>query len=73
MTAATKVSACVDCATPMIGARPRCFACHNVHAASMGAQRVHVANRRTSGYWRELIDSLVFVILALVLLVRGCS
>jgi anti-sigma factor RsiW len=31
----TKVSACVDCGTTVIGERPRCPACHDRHAAVM--------------------------------------
>ena len=37
MTAATKVSACVDCGTTIIGERPRCPACHGIHAARVAA------------------------------------
>ncbi len=44
MTTATKVSTCVDCATPIIGERLRCTACHQEHvalltAASLGDER----------------------------------
>jgi len=31
MTPATKVSSCVECKTPIIGARPRCRACRVLH------------------------------------------
>lgn len=37
MMAAPKVSSCVDCATPIIGERLRCPACHDFHAARMAA------------------------------------
>lgn len=39
MTVATKVSSCVDCATPIIGERLRCPACHDFHAARMAASQ----------------------------------
>ena len=32
MKPASKISACVDCSTPIIGELLRCFACHNRHA-----------------------------------------
>lgn len=35
MTAVPKISSCVDCATPIIGARARCPACHDRHAAAL--------------------------------------
>ena len=38
MTAATKVSACVDCATTIIGARLRCPACHDLHASRFSVE-----------------------------------
>lgn len=37
MTAATEVSTCVDCATPIIGERRRCPACHDLHASRVVA------------------------------------
>ena len=37
MPAATKISSCVDCGTPIIGERLRCPACHDFHAARMVA------------------------------------
>ncbi len=38
MTDVPKISACVDCTTPIIGARPRCPACHDRHAATLRGQ-----------------------------------
>lgn len=95
MTAATKISSCVDCGTPIIGDRLRCPACHDFHAARMVAshqddatddavtaprsrQRVHVVNRSSSPpgslvRWVVAIEALGIVVLALVLLVKGCS
>ena len=100
MTAATKISSCVDCGTPIIGDRLRCPACHDFHAARMVAshqddatdddatddavtaprsrQRVHVVNRRSSPpgslvRWVVAVEALGIVVLALVLLVKGCS
>lgn len=32
---ALRTSACVDCATPIIGERPRCPACHDRHAVRL--------------------------------------
>lgn len=40
MTTAPKISSCVDCATPIIGIRPRCPAC---------------ADRYTAERWRSVL------------------
>lgn len=66
MTAATKVSACVDCGTTIIGERPRCPACHGIHAA-------HVNRGSSLVRWAVAIEVLGIVVLAFVLLVKGCS
>lgn len=35
-----KVSACVDCATPIIGERLRCPACHDAHVAQLSSSAI---------------------------------
>ena len=49
MTAAAKFSSCVDCATPIIGERLRCPACHDRHAGILlsGDEDVTVPRRRS--------------------------
>lgn len=45
---ATKISACVDCATPIIGTHFRCPVCHDKHAANLPSsdEDVTVPRRR---------------------------
>jgi len=82
-----KVSSCVDCATPIIGDRLRCPACHDQHAAtvpfvSVGDEdvtlprkrsRQAVAVRDTVTAW--LATGLVVVVVAVLLMTtgRGCQ
>jgi hypothetical protein len=61
----TKVSSCVDCATSIIGARPRCPSCYDQHATTP-----------TPGFlsrWGAAFEILGIVGLTLVLVVKGCS
>jgi hypothetical protein len=91
MTTATKVSSCVDCGTPIIGDRPRCPACHDLHAprgvasyqedaaddavtAPRSRQRVRGVNQGPLARRAVVaIEVLGIVVLALVILVKGCS
>ena len=104
MTSATKVSSCVECATPIIGERLRCPACHEQHASAVVAasprgpadttndttndaaddaltvprpkQRVRVSNRETPttlARLRVIAEVIGAVVLAVVLIVKGCS
>lgn len=72
---ATKVSACVDCATPIIGERLRCPACHDEHAANLAKRRVIVANASPPGslaVWAIFVEVIVMVALGIALAGKAC-
>lgn len=89
MTAATRISSCVDCATPIIGECLRCPSCHEQHASRLVAPYVpdaslagaadddakaYIARDITAlARWGVAIEVIVIVVLALILLVRGCA
>ena len=82
MTAAAKFSSCVDCATPIIGERLRCPACHDRHAGILlsGDEDVTVPRRRSvkSPSVREALvawlgAALIIVVAAALLVVAGRS
>ena len=62
MTAATKVSTCLDCATPIIGERLRCAVCHDQHAVNL------LDNERSSSVG-QMLDAAIGVVLFVVIIV----
>jgi hypothetical protein len=84
--AAAKVSACVDCGTPIIGAALRCPVCRDQHvkrldtaatpavAAPAGDQEA-----KPAAYWQGvfaafvLVQVIVVVVVLLMLVGKGCS
>lgn len=71
-----KISACVDCATTIIGERLRCPACHDQHAAGLAKTRVIVANVSSRGslaVWAIFIEVAVMVALGIALAGRACQ
>lgn len=80
--------ACVDCATPIIGDRPRCPACHDRHATALiaaiedapddaiTAPRPRAATSarglHTALAWFVMLQLVVAVVLGFMLAVRGC-
>lgn len=79
----TKISSCVDCATTIIGERPRCPACHDRHASSLlsGDEDMTLPRDRSPrplSIWHRLFawffiaQLVVIVVLLLVLAGRGC-
>ena len=79
-----KVSACVDCATPIIGDQARCPACHARHVADLAEDggdatvprpRVGTEDVVPSALarWVVTIEVVGAVVLGLILVVRGCS
>jgi len=43
-----KISSCVDCATPIIGERLRCPACHDRHAADLADEDTTLPRERSA-------------------------
>jgi hypothetical protein len=85
MSTTAKVSICVDCSTTIIGERPRCPACHALHAASLitplGDDDRTVPRPRTADAETlprllarviVVIEVLVIVVLGMIFVVRGC-
>jgi hypothetical protein len=72
-----RISACVDCATPIIGDRLRCPACHADHAAVIAAAPVPDPKPKSFGRglltWVVSVEILAVVVCGLVLVTRGCS
>lgn len=75
-----KFSSCVDCATPIIGERLRCPACHDRHAVNLlsGDEDVTLPRRRSAkspSVREELVAWLgiprILVIVAVLLVVAG--
>lgn len=76
MTVVVRISACVDCATPIIGERLRCPACHQQHATVL--VDVPVRDRARSGLdllarWVLAGETLCAVALGIAIAVRGCA
>lgn len=78
--AAPKVSSCVDCATPIIGERLRCPACHDQHAANLltGDEDVTLPRdrpRRKPSVWQALLAWIVvvqiFAVVVILLILTG--
>ena len=65
MTGVTKISACVDCGTSIIGGYLRCPACNERH--SRKESPVHVFSS-----WVVFVEILVMAVCGLVLALRGC-
>ena len=82
MSVAVKVSSCVDCATTIIGERPRCPACHDRHAAALlGDDDVTAPRPRPAkvdalpslfARWVATLELLIIIALGLYLGVRSC-
>ncbi len=68
MSATVKTSACVDCATPIIGDQLRCPACHADHAAAQAS-----SSGRIFLSWLLFAEILAMAICGLVLVARGCA
>lgn len=72
---ATRVTACVDCSTPIIGGRARCPACHSQHHLD---NQPHEAAMPLT-LWQALIAWFVAALLlaviamALIMAVRSCG
>ncbi len=85
MNTAVKVTTCVDCATPIIGERLFCPACYQRHAALLivtpidddvtapWSRRESDAAASLLARWVVAIEVITIVVLALVLVARGCS
>lgn len=87
MTAATKISACVDCATPIIGDRLHCAACHVRHPDDLIAGEIvddvvtipRQLPAKPLSLWQALAAWLViaqmFAVVALLVFLarRGCQ
>jgi hypothetical protein len=61
----TKVSACVDCATSIIGDQLRCSACHDQHSRRESLGHVAIS-------WMVFLEIIVVLVLGGVLATRGC-
>lgn len=76
MSAAVRTSACVDCATPIIGDRLRCPACHEDHAEAIARVPVPVdvaPPERGRVPWAVIVEVIAVIGGGLVLAVlRGC-
>jgi hypothetical protein len=75
MTAATKISFCVDCATPIIGARLRCSACHDWHTVTVSVPRStrSLSGREELVAWLGAALIVVVIVILLVVAGRSCS
>lgn len=77
MSTSVKISACVDCTTPIIGDRLRCPACHADHAAVIASLPVSELRRASFGRgllaWVVGVEILAVVICGLVLVTKGCA
>ena len=79
MNATVRTSACVDCATPIIGDRLRCPACHADHADVIARSPLPVPVDGRDSFGRGLLGWVVFaevlamVLCGLVLVMKGCS
>lgn len=60
-----KVSACVDCATSIIGDRLRCPACHEQYGQKESFGRVAIS-------WVVFAELLVVLVCCFILVTRGC-
>lgn len=84
MTAPAKISSCVDCATPIIGERLRCPACHDQHAVGLlsGEDDVTVPRKRQSSSptiwqslvaWIAVVQLFAIVVILLILAGKACQ
>lgn len=58
-------STCLDCGTPIIGARERCPACHDQHSRKQSLGHVAIS-------WVVFAEFIVILVLVGVLATRGC-
>jgi len=70
-----KTSACVDCATTIIGERLRCPACHADHADAVARAPLSAREgaRKSLLSWVVLFEVLTMLICGLALATKGCS
>lgn len=82
----TTMSACVDCATPIVGERQRCPTCHQLHATLLIARPLHDEDVLTTRRPREgrngslhmlawgvvVIELISIAVFGLILAMRGC-
>ena len=79
MNSTVKTSACVDCATPIIGDRLRCPACHADHAVTIASAPLSAPDADRPSFGRGLLTLVVFFeVLAVVacglwLATKGCA
>lgn len=87
VTAATKISSCVDCGLTLLGERLRCPACHAQHATALATREVSLEEDVTVPRPRVreasaagllvrltlLLELLCVVVFSLALCVKGCS
>ncbi len=78
MSMTVRTSSCVDCATPIIGDRLRCPACHADHAEVVARAPVPspVSPRSSFGRvllaWAVVVEAIAVVVCGLVLATKGC-
>lgn len=84
MSAVVKTSACVDCATPIIGEQLRCPACHDRHAVGLLASdvgdddmtRPRDRAAETMSVWQSFVawfGAVLIVAAVVVLMIAGRS
>ena len=71
-----KVSACIDCATSIIGERLRCPACHDRHARAI-VDEVIAEPRKASVLqillgWLVAAEMIAAVVVGIAIVLRGC-
>jgi hypothetical protein len=68
---ATRVTACVDCSTPIIGGRTRCPACYSQHHAGEAAKPLTLWQALIA--WFVAVQLLAVIAIALIMAVRSCG
>jgi hypothetical protein len=86
--AEVRVSACIDCATPIIGERLRCPACHDRHASAIAAAPLDVVDEGALTTprprhardaddrliaWFVVVATIVGLMIAILLMLKECS
>lgn len=64
MSAHVRTSACVDCATPIIGPQLRCAACHADHAEAIA--RLPAVPKSPHAFGRVVLAGLVLVLVEVI-------
>lgn len=79
MSTPVKTSACVDCATTIIGERLRCPVCHADHAAAIADAPLSPSEGTRPSFgrgvvaWVVLLEILAVAACALWLVMKGCT